>query len=75
MSWKNKESEAYFDRLRESLRSELQQGRFERALELCDEAIAWAEARDDSHGVDLARSNRVQWWWARLLALFLFLEN
>ena len=58
MSWTNQESEAYFDRLRENLRAELQQGHFDCALGLCDEAIVWAEERDDTRGIDLARSNR-----------------
>ena len=58
MSWSSNESESYFDSLRERLRLEVQQGRFEDAIQLCDEALVWAGERDDTVGADLARCNR-----------------
>lgn len=52
------ESTAYFSTLRENIRVANEHGRFDEAIALCDQAIRWAEDRDDSADVDLAHCNR-----------------
>lgn len=52
------ESAAYFAALRDNIRFANEHGRLDEALDLCDEAICWAQDRQRPADVDLALCNR-----------------
>ncbi|MEM7357312.1 MAG: hypothetical protein AAF657_41235, partial [Acidobacteriota bacterium] len=57
-SKEQRQSKAYFERLRQRARDQVNQGNLELALELCDRAIAWAEKYGDKDACDVERCNR-----------------
>lgn len=58
MNRDREESYQYFEELRERTREEVRHGNLDAALELCDEAIAWARRFNDKDATDLAHCNR-----------------
>lgn len=58
MSRRHEQSYETFEALRHQAREEINHGRWQEALEICDQAIAWAEEFGDRDACDLANCNR-----------------
>ncbi len=58
MSRRSEQSYETFEALRHQAREEINHGRWQEALEVCDQAIAWAEEFGNRDACDLANCNR-----------------